>query len=339
MHVRDLSIIFPEKSDPLFRNVTFRLERGENAALVGPNGIGKSTLLKALVDQQPYEHGSIRWGTNVKIGYYDQEHTGLNHANTVLEELWSSYPHIEEARIRTVLGNFLFSGDDVKKKISTLSGGERARVSLSKLMLAHANMLILDEPTNHLDLYSKEVLEGALMDYDGTLLFISHDRYFLNKMADYILELSPDGIRTYLGNYDNYVEKKAELAELYELASAEGQETAAMSASTSAEQQLRNKPRTIDPLQASRRLLGTLQREPMKKRSRRGVKNEPDNAILEQIEAQITAKEEAIADIEAQLIDPDNLHDYVKLQELHEQLEHEREELEQLYEEWGRLME
>ena len=149
----------------------------------------------------------------LSLGYYDQEQSGLTLTNTVLSELWDAFPHIEEARIRTVLGNFLFSGDDVKKKISSLSGGEKARVSLAKLMLLKANVLILDEPTNHFDLYSKEVLESSLLEYEGTLIFISHDRYFLNKIAERMMELSPQGVEYFLGNYDDYVEKKRELVE------------------------------------------------------------------------------------------------------------------------------
>lgn len=213
LHVRDLSVAF-DSSPPLFSQASFDLSRGETVALIGPNGVGKSTLLKCLIETIVPTAGSIRWGTKVKIGYYDQEQSELNPRNTVLEELWGTYPHMEEARIRTVLGNFLFSGEDVLKKVSSLSGGEKARVSLAKLMLLEANMLILDEPTNHLDLFSKEVLESALIDYEGTLLFISHDRYFLNKMAERIIELHPDGIQHFLGNYDDYTEKKQELLDM-----------------------------------------------------------------------------------------------------------------------------
>ncbi|UUZ86506.1 ABC-F family ATP-binding cassette domain-containing protein [Paenibacillus sp. P26] len=213
LDVRGVAISY-DRSKPLSRGITFHLRRGDTAALIGPNGIGKSTLLKTLIGQHEPEQGVVEWGANVKIGYYDQEQTGLNPANTVLNELWNAFPHLEEARIRTVLGNFLFSGEDVFKKVSSLSGGEKARVALAKLMLQKANVLILDEPTNHLDLYSKEVLESALIDYEGTLLFISHDRYFLNKMAENMLEMTPDGIQAYLGNYDDYVEKKQELAEI-----------------------------------------------------------------------------------------------------------------------------
>lgn len=337
LHAEGLSYAYEDRV--IFRDASLSLKRGDSAALVGPNGIGKSTLLKLLIGELQSPEGSITWGTNVKIGYYDQEHENLNPENTVLNEVWDAYPHLDEVEIRTVLGGFLFSGEAVEKRIRDLSGGERARVSLAKLMLQNANVLIFDEPTNHLDLYSKEALEAALVDYEGTLLFVSHDRYFLNKMADYILELSPDGIRTYLGNYDDYVEKKAELAELYELASAEGQETAAMSASTSAptataKQAPNHRSASGEPEAARSSAARTYEEEKQARREERARQRR-----LEQIEAQITAKEEAIADIEAQLIDPDNLHDYVKLQELHEQLEHECEELELLYEEWGRLME
>jgi ATP-binding cassette subfamily F protein 3 len=203
-----------EPGKPLLRSISFDLRRGTASALLGPNGIGKSTLLKTLIGRHKPDRGIIEWGANVRIGYYDQEQTGLTPSNTVLDELWNAFPHLEEVRIRTVLGNFLFSGEDVFKKISALSGGEKARVALAKLMLEKANVLVLDEPTNHLDLYSKEVLESALLDYEGTLLFISHDRYFLNKMADTILELTPDEVEAFLGNYDDYLEKKAELAAL-----------------------------------------------------------------------------------------------------------------------------
>ncbi|WP_025696943.1 ABC-F family ATP-binding cassette domain-containing protein, partial [Paenibacillus durus] len=213
LQIREVAVSFGENA-PLFKNASFELRRGDTAALIGPNGIGKSTLLQCLTGTREPSAGSVNWGAKVKIGYYDQEQTRLNPQNTVLEELWSEYPMLEEARIRTILGNFLFSGEDVQKKVSALSGGEKARVSLSKLMLRGANMLILDEPTNHLDLVSREVLESALIDFEGTLLFISHDRYFLNKMAERVLELHPDGIDQYLGNYDDYIAKKGELEDL-----------------------------------------------------------------------------------------------------------------------------
>src|SRR5690606_5167439 len=200
LNARELTYAY-EPGKPLYRPGSIQMRRGDSMALIGPNGTGKTTLPRTLVGELPLQSGTVEWGSNVKLGYYDQEQSGLTPTNTILEEVWSAYPHLEEARIRTVLGNFLFSGEDVKKRISALSGGERARVSLTKLMLLQANVLILDEPTNHLDIYSKEVLESALLDYEGTLLFISHDRYFLNKIAERMMELSANGIEYFLGNY------------------------------------------------------------------------------------------------------------------------------------------
>ncbi|MGG3889619.1 ABC-F family ATP-binding cassette domain-containing protein [Metabacillus fastidiosus] len=212
LQVRDIDICVGEGTErkPLLKNISFQLRRGERVALIGSNGVGKSTLLKTLLDDYKPESGVITWGRGVTIAYYDQEQSTLHPNNTILDEVWSTFPHIEEARIRTVLGNFLFTGEDVFKKISALSGGEKARVALSKLMLQKANVLIIDEPTNHLDLFSKGVLESALMNYEGTLFFISHDRYFLNKLADKMLELSPTGAIVYNGNYDDYVEAKSQ---------------------------------------------------------------------------------------------------------------------------------
>ncbi|MBF0786499.1 MULTISPECIES: ribosomal protection-like ABC-F family protein [unclassified Streptococcus] len=179
-------------------------------AIVGPNGIGKTTLLKSIIGQLPFIKGEARFGANVEVGYYDQTQSVLTPSHSVLEELWSAFPTIPEVEIRSRLGAFLFSGDDVKKSISMLSGGEKARVLLAKLSMENNNFLILDEPTNHLDIDSKEVLENALIQYDGTLLFVSHDRYFINRVATKVLELSETGSTLYLGDYDYYLEKKAE---------------------------------------------------------------------------------------------------------------------------------
>lgn len=195
---------------PLSQNITLDIRKQQAIALVGPNGIGKTTLLKTLVNKLPALSGSIHLGTNVSIGYYDQEQRLLTPHKTVLNEVWDDFPTTNEQDIRSLLGSFLFSGDDVLKPISTLSGGERARVLLSKLALRHNNFLILDEPTNHLDLDSKEVLENALIHFDGTILFVSHDRYFINRVATAIVELSEMGIALYAGDYDYYLEKKAE---------------------------------------------------------------------------------------------------------------------------------
>ncbi|MFV9511847.1 ABC-F family ATP-binding cassette domain-containing protein [Tepidibacillus sp. LV47] len=197
----------------LFRNVSFQINRQEKVALIGPNGIGKSTLFKLIVHQHIPTNGSIEYGSNVTIGYYAQEQEDLTDEKTILDEIWDQYPEKNEVEVRTLLGNFLFTGDDVFKKIKDLSGGEKARVALAKLMLKKANFLLLDEPTNHLDTISREVLENALIDYPGTIFMISHDRYFLNRITTKTFELTQDGVITYLGNYDYYLEKKEELEE------------------------------------------------------------------------------------------------------------------------------
>ena len=183
-------------------------------AIVGPNGIGKSTLIKSIVGQIPFIKGEARFGANVEVGYYDQSQSKLTPHNSVLDELWNDFKLTPEVEIRNRLGAFLFSGDDVKKTVGMLSGGERARLLLAKLSMENNNFLILDEPTNHLDIDSKEVLENALIDFDGTLLFVSHDRYFINRVATQVLELSEEGSTLYLGDYDYYLEKKAELEAL-----------------------------------------------------------------------------------------------------------------------------
>ncbi|VGQ19844.1 ABC-F family ATP-binding cassette domain-containing protein [Streptococcus pyogenes] len=190
-------------------------------AIVGPNGIGKSTLIKSVIGQIPFIRGEVKCGANVEIGYYDQTQSHLTSSNTVLEELWQDFSTTPEVDIRNRLGAFLFSGDDVKKSVAMLSGGEKARLLLAKLSMENNNFLVLDEPTNHLDIDSKEVLENALIDFDGTLLFVSHDRYFINRLATKVLEITENGSTLYLGDYDYYLEKKAELEELARLAAGE----------------------------------------------------------------------------------------------------------------------
>lgn len=311
MRASNVAIGYPDAV--LSRGLTFEIEREERVALVGPNGIGKSTLLKTIVSQLTALKGEIRLGSNVTIGYYDQEHRNLNVSNTVLGEIWDEYPLMPEKDVRTLLGNFLFSGDDVQKRIADLSGGERARVSLAKLMLKQANFLIFDEPTNHLDIYSKEVLENALYDYPGTILFVSHDRYFLNKIASRVLELSPDGVTNYLGNYDYYVEKKQELAELAaELAAgpAKKQGAAPQPDKTSYE----------------------LDKE-AKRRERQRMRR------LEEIEATIQKREADIVKWEEELCLPEIYSDHVQAKERNDLIQAAREELEQLYDEWSTLSE
>ncbi|MFC4779613.1 ABC-F family ATP-binding cassette domain-containing protein [Paenibacillus sp. GCM10023252] len=317
LDVRDLSVQFTGQDKPLFHNVSFQLQRGETAALIGPNGIGKSTLLKALVGQNQPAGGTIRWGANVKIGYYDQEQTGLNPNHTILEEVWGAYPGMEEARIRTVLGSFLFSGEDVLKKISTLSGGEKARVSLAKLMLNKANVLILDEPTNHLDLYSKEVLESALLDYDGTLLFISHDRYFLNKMAERMIELSPGGAEHFLGNYDDMLEKKQEIEEARQEALAKQAASSSGKAASA----------------VSSPVAQSYEAEKQAKREERGRQRK-----LEQLELDIAKLEADTEQLEEQLSDPAIYNDYIRLQEIQELISAKKAALADAYSVWEELM-
>lgn len=191
--------------------INLDLRKMNAVAIVGPNGIGKSTFIKSIVDQIPFIKGEKRFGANVEVGYYDQTQSKLTPSNTVLDELWNNFKLTPEVEIRNRLGAFLFSGDDVKKSVGMLSGGEKARLLLAKLSMENNNFLILDEPTNHLDIDSKEVLENALIDFDGTLLFVSHDRYFINRVATHVLELSENGSTLYLGDYDYYVEKKAEV--------------------------------------------------------------------------------------------------------------------------------
>ena len=191
--------------------INLDLRKMNAVAIVGPNGIGKSTFIKSIVDQIPFIKGEKRFGANVEVGYYDQTQSKLTPSNSVLDELWNDFKLTPEVEIRNRLGAFLFSGDDVKKSVGMLSGGERARLLLAKLSMENNNFLILDEPTNHLDIDSKEVLENALIDFDGTLLFVSHDRYFINRVATHVLELSESGSTLYLGDYDYYVDKKAEI--------------------------------------------------------------------------------------------------------------------------------
>lgn len=314
LEVHQLALSYEEEGPPLLQNINFELKRGDSVALIGPNGIGKSTLLKALAGKLKPRSGEIYWGTNVKIGYYDQEQTELNPENTVLDEVWNAYPHLEEQQIRTVLGNFLFSGEDVLKKISTLSGGEKARVSLAKLMLLNANVLILDEPTNHLDLVSKEVLESALLDYEGTLLFISHDRYFLNRMAEQILELSRNGVRHFLGNYDDYLEKKLELSE----ASA-GNDS--------------NRPNGSSSVGQSGKTAASYEAEKQMKREERQRQRR-----LEQLEADIAAMEQEVQALEERLADPEVYNDYLAVQEIQREIDEKNDQLAQWYEEWESLL-
>jgi ATP-binding cassette subfamily F protein 3 len=310
LKVDSLSVGYNGKT--VSEGISFRISRGESIALVGPNGIGKSTLLKTIIKKQSALAGTVQYGSNLSIGYYDQEQAELTSNKRVLNELWDDYPLKTEKEIRTTLGNFLFSGDDVLKIVSTLSGGEKARLALAKLMLEKANLLILDEPTNHLDLDSKEVLENALIDYPGTILFVSHDRYFINRIATKVLELSRDGSTEYLGDYDYYVEKKTEMEELEQLESLVAKSTVPQDTQdkTSYQQDKENK-----------------KQERQKKRK------------LEELELKIEELEELIGSYEQQLCEPDIFQDHEKVLEITQKNDRAKADLEQLMDEWTELAE
>lgn len=282
------------------------IRKTEAVALVGPNGIGKSTLLKSIIHQLPFIRGKEQLGTNVTIGYYDQGQADLHSNKTILQELWDEHPTTPEVEIRNVLGGFLFSGQDVEKTIPLLSGGEKARVALAKLAMNQENFLILDEPTNHLDIDNKEVLENALIDYEGTLLFVSHDRYFINRVATKVVELSENGTRVYLGDYDYYLEKKQEERELQALLQVEQEEEVNLSAGKQSFQLSKEQQKQL-------------------RQARRKV---------EQIENQLAKLEDDIANYQTQMADPAILDDHVQLQKLNQQLEEAQEAQMTLLEEW-----
>lgn len=301
------------EGDMVSEAISFRAYRGESIALVGPNGIGKSTLLKTIIKRLPALAGTIQYGANLSIGYYDQEQAELTSSKRVLNELWDDYPLKDEKEIRNVLGNFLFSGDDVLKIVSTLSGGEKARLALAKLMLERANLLILDEPTNHLDLDSKEVLENVLIDYPGTILFVSHDRYFINRIATKVIELSRDGSIEFLGDYDYYLEKKLEQEELEALA-------LASSIKKSSQTELPEKNAYHQDKESKK-----LERQRKRK--------------VEEVERRIEELEEQIQEYEQQLCAPEIFQNHEMVLEINLNSEKAKTELEQLMEEWADLAE
>lgn len=297
---------------PLAEHLNIDIKRTDAIALVGPNGVGKSTLLKTLIKQLPSLSGTFNFGANTEIGYYDQELSILNSRQTVLEELWSEYPSLDEKIIRTLLGSFLFSGDDVKKAVNMLSGGEKARLALSKLTLQQANFLILDEPTNHLDIDSKEVLENALIDYEGTLLFVSHDRYFINRIANKVIELSADGAVTYLGDYDYYVEKLAIQTERAALLAAE---------------QTNETTKTV----VNDRKLSYAEEKAAVQQARK------QQRAIEAVELQIAETETLIDTLEHRLAEPAIFGDIEQTQKYHQQLLTAQATLEQLMTDWENL--
>lgn len=309
LKIENLSFRFKEQNDVLFQNLSLHLQRGDRVALVGPNGVGKSTLLKTIVGQLEPLTGEILLGANVKIGYYEQEQTQLHLDKTVLTELWDEYPLMNEKDIRTILGNFLFSGDDVLRPVSELSGGEKARLALAKLMMEKANFLLLDEPTNHLDLDSKEVLESALMDYPGTILFVSHDRYFINKIATQVFEMQTNQTKLYLGNYDYYLEKKQEEKELIELKEKEQQKKVTV------------------PTNKTQFELDKEAKKEQRRRKRR----------MEEIEKEIEQLEQQLEENEHLLYQPEYYEDHEKAQQLLSSNEQIQNKIEVLFEEYTTL--
>ncbi len=293
----------------------FELKRGERVALIGNNGTGKTTILKLINGLEEGDGGSITLGTNVQIGYYDQEHQLLHMEKTIFEEISDAYPQLNNTKIRNVLAAFLFTNDDVFKRISDLSGGERGRVSLAKLMLSNANFLILDEPTNHLDITSKEILESALNQYTGTVLFVSHDRYFINQTATRILELTGETLVNYLGNYDYYLEKREELTRVY----------------ASLPDDLNNAESDKETEDAPAAKADWKQQKAEQARLRK-LMNE-----LKRTEERIASLEAELAEIDAACALPQNATNSAKLNELGQRQETCRSELDACYETWERL--
>ena len=298
LEVRDLSKSF--EGQTVFQDLSFKLRTGDRVALIGPNGVGKSTLFRILTHQINPDHGSVRVGVNIDAGYYDQHQQNLNPQNTILDEVWNAFPKLEQTRIRSALGLFLFTGDEVFEKIEKLSGGERGRVALTKLMLKQDNLLLLDEPTNHLDMDSREVLEDALRDFPGTILAISHDRYFINRFAEKVMVMEQDGLTEYLGNFDDYIEK-------------------------------RDRPRPP---------VSSLEDEPTRTAQiREKKKSRQQNALLRELKAAVDRAEAAIeqneremARLEAELARPETYNDLEAMRRLTESYQAEQDRTESLYE-------
>ncbi|SDK85390.1 ABC-F family ATP-binding cassette domain-containing protein [Lacicoccus qingdaonensis] len=299
--INDLSIGYDEV---LNSNINFSVEKGDRLAILGPNGIGKSTLVKTIAKKIQEKAGDIVYGTNVSIGYYDQKQAEFTSSKNVLEELWSEYPEMKESDVRKILGRFLFTQDEVLKSVNDLSGGEKARIQLAKLMLEKNNVLILDEPTNHLDIDSKEVLENALDDFEGTIIFVSHDRYFVNRIANRILEMEKENLFLVNGDYDYFLHKKEELKLIRET---EVKET-----------ESENK--------------GNLSYEEQKRQRNEIGKLKKQVKTLEQ---EITVLEQDIESIENQLLEPEVYNDYTKSAELNDQLTARNDRLETVMEQWA----
>ena len=305
-------------SHKLFTDVNFEIKRGEHVAIIGDNGSGKTTLLKILNGLVPADQGTFRLGSNVEIGYYDQEHHVLHSEKTLFEEISDDYPYLNNTQIRNVLAAFLFTGENVFKRISDLSGGERGRVSLAKLVLSNANFLILDEPTNHLDIMSKEILEDALNGYEGTILYVSHDRYFINRTAHRILDLTEGQFVSYVGNYDYYLEKHDTVMAAIEASTPQSADADNTAATKAAESEVK------------------LDWKAQKEEQARLRKKEND---LKKCEEKIAELEARISEIDTEMSDPAIGTQVAKLQELTKEQTACQEQLEKLYEQWEELAE
>lgn len=305
-------------SHKLFTDVNFEIKRGEHVAIIGDNGSGKTTLLKILNGLVPADQGTFRLGSNVEIGYYDQEHHVLHSEKTLFEEISDDYPYLNNTQIRNVLAAFLFTGEDVFKRISDLSGGERGRVSLAKLVLSNANFLILDEPTNHLDIMSKEILEDALNGYEGTILYVSHDRYFINRTAHRILDLTEGQFVSYVGNYDYYLEKHDTVMAAIEASAPQSADADNTVAAKAAESEVK------------------LDWKAQKEEQARLRKKENN---LKKCEEKIAELEARISEIDTEMSDPAIGTQVAKLQELTKEQAACQEQLEKLYEQWEELAE
>ncbi|ABK62474.1 ribosomal protection-like ABC-F family protein [Clostridium novyi] len=305
LYAENLSKRYEDKL--LFENLNLDIKRGEHVALIGENGRGKTTLFKILMDKIKQDEGTFSLGKNVFIGYYDQEQSNLDPNKTIIDEVWDDFPKMTTTEIRNVLAAFLFTGDDVFKKVEKLSGGEKCRINLLKIILSKSNFLLLDEPTNHLDIMSREALEDAIMDYDGTVLVISHDRYFLNKVVEKIHELNIDGIKTYLGNYSYYVEKKKNPFRFQQLEEAQG--------------------KTKTQIQTE------------KKKKREEAKIEKQKKLkVKNLEQSIADLEKNIEDLQQKLCLEEIYSDPVKSEEVNKELLDKETELEQLYEQWEEML-
>lgn len=291
---------------PLFRKLSFEVKRGDKIALLGPNGIGKTTLLKIIAGKLKPDEGNIVYGTSVFPAYYEQEQESLDMNKMVIDEVWDAYPELNQTAVRNALAAFLFQGEDVFKEISVLSGGEKSRISLLKLMLSKSNFLLLDEPTNHLDMASKEVLEEALSTYTGTVLFVSHDRYFINKVANKVIELTAEGVKVYHGGYDYYLKKR----DLFNSSSAD------------------NKGKTED--------VDSMKNEWLKQKEEK-ARVRKQQKRLETIEKEIEEAEERIKEIDVLMEQPDIYTDHIKCSELNQEREALQDKIDDLFEEWASL--